>query len=70
MKQVNSGFVAMCAVLVAVLLAPMTANAAIDVSAVVESIKELDDPINKIGAAILGIVVILFGWAKVKSAIR
>lgn len=46
------------------------AFAAMDVDTVVQEIKDLDTPINKIGAAILGIAVILFGWRVVRGAIR
>ncbi len=51
-------------------LATTPAFAAIDVSGVVTDIKALDDPINKIGAALLGLAVVILGWRIVRSVVR
>lgn len=48
----------------------LPAHADIDVSGVVSKIEGLDDPINKIGAALLGIAVVILGWRLVRSVIR
>lgn len=60
--------VIMFAFMFMILVAP--AHAEIDVSGVVDEIKELKEPINKIGTAILGIAVVIFGWRLVRSVIR
>lgn len=46
------------------------ANAAMDVAGVVDKIGEVEDPVNKIASATLGVVVLMYGWRKAKSAIR
>ncbi len=46
------------------------ALAAIDVTSVTAQISGLDDPINKIGAALLGISVVILGWRLVRSVVR
>lgn len=46
------------------------AFADINVDAVVTKIDALDTPINKIGAALLGIAVVILGWRIVRSVIR
>lgn len=51
-------------------LAATPAFASIDVSGTVDSIGDLKDPINKIGAALLGIAVVILGWRLVRSVIR
>lgn len=51
-------------------LATTPAFAAIDVSGVVTEIKGLDDPINQIGAALLGVSVVILGWRIVRSVVR
>lgn len=58
------------AVVATTAVATTSANAAINVDAVVTSINGLDDPINKIGAALLGIAVVILGWRLVRSVIR
>lgn len=70
--NVSKGYVALCAVVVAAMLLPMEANAAlsIDVSDVIEDIKSLKEPISQIGAAMIGIACVIFGWLKVKSMVR
>lgn len=62
--------VAFLAVVASVMLFTAPAHAGIDVSGIVTSIEGLDDPINKIGAAILGIAVVIFGWRLVRSFLR
>lgn len=42
----------------------------IDVGKVVKQISDLDDPINKIGAAVLGISVVILGWRIVRNTVR
>lgn len=52
------------------LAATTPAFAAIDVTEAVSSIKALDDPINKIGAAIVSILVVILGWRIIKGVVR
>ncbi len=66
----NNGYYKAGAVATVAILSSTNANAAINVTEVVSEIGNLDDPINKIGAAILGIVVTLFGWRMIRNAIR
>lgn len=61
---------AFLAVVASVVLFTAPAHAAIDVTSIVSEISALDDPINKIGAAILGIAVVIFGWRLVRSFLR
>lgn len=51
-------------------LATTPAFAAIDVTSLVSEIGELKEPINKIGAALLGIAVVILGWRLVRSVLR
>ena len=53
-----------------VALATTPAFAAIDVSSVIDEIGDLKEPINKIGAALLGIAVVILGWRLVRSVLR
>lgn len=58
------------AVATTTVLATTPAFADINVDGVVTKIDGLDDPINKIGAALLGISVVILGWRLVRSVIR
>lgn len=51
-------------------LATTPAFAAIDVDSVVTNIGELKEPINKIGAALIGIAVVILGWRLLRSVLR
>lgn len=66
----SNGYYKAGAITTVALITSTNANAAINVTEVVSEIGNLDDPINKIGAAILGIVVTLFGWRMIRNAIR
>lgn len=46
------------------------AQAALDVTSVTSEISGLDDPVNQIGAATVGVVVVMYGWRKVRGSIR
>ena len=58
------------AVVLATVAYTNAAMAAIDVSSVVSEVDGLDAPINQIGAATVGVVVVMYGWRKVRGAIR
>ena len=46
------------------------AQAAFDVTEVTSEISGMDDPINQVGAATVGVAVIMYGWRKVRGSIR
>lgn len=45
-------------------------NAALNVTEVVTDLDAMDTPINSIGAATVGVAVVMYGWRKVRGAIR
>lgn len=55
---------------VALFAATTGANAAIDVTSVISDIGDVVTPVNSIAAATVGVAVVMYGWRKVRGAIR
>ena len=70
MKIITSKFAAAFAAFWAFLMASMPAHAAIDVTAVVQEIRDTLTPIGAIGSAVLIVIVAIAAYSWIRRAMR